>query len=107
MILSWNLFLESLPWQVFSAKSANGCKPGFLPAIGSHELANRVMLRERLKAIEAHIRSRDLKTRKAVTMVQMAGEQGDGNRLKLMAWMFVADSDDIGSGHSVSNRDLK
>lgn len=46
--------------------------------------------RERLKAIEAHIRSRELKARKSITMAQVAGEQGDENRLKLVAWMDVA-----------------
>ena len=54
--------------------------------------------RERLKVIESHIRSRDLKARKAVTMAQVAGEQGDENRLKLVAWMDVADPEGMGNG---------
>lgn len=41
--------------------------------------------------IEAHIRSRELKARKAVTMAQVAGGQGEEDRLKLVAWMDVAD----------------
>ena len=107
-------FLESLPWRVFSAKSAHACKPGifacyrFPPAgkqgnaqelkelrwyffldgstevlttvdeinqyIASEKDTPRSMSRplrdrrDRLKAIEAHIRSRDLKARKSVTM---------------------------------------
>jgi len=45
---------------------------------------------ERLKAIEAHIRTRDLKARKSVTMAQVAGGQEAGDGLKLVAWMDVA-----------------
>ena len=46
--------------------------------------------RERLKEIEAHIRSRDLKARKAVTMAQVVGGQGDESKLQLVAWMDIA-----------------
>jgi len=49
--------------------------------------------RERLKAIEAHIRSRDLKACKAVTMAQVAGGQGIESKLQLVAWMDVSDSE--------------
>ncbi len=45
--------------------------------------------RERLKTIEAYIRSRDLKARKAVTLAQVAGNQGRQDHLKLVAWMDV------------------
>jgi hypothetical protein len=45
--------------------------------------------RERLKAIEARIRSRDLKARKSVTMAQVAGGQEAESGLKLVAWMDV------------------
>ena len=129
-------FLESLPWRVFSAKSAAGsttgifacyrfpavARPGrsqelgelrwyFLPdgstevlatvdQINRHIAAERdtprslsrplKYRRERLKAIEAHIRSRDLKARKSVTMAQVAGSQADANKLQLIAWMDVA-----------------
>jgi hypothetical protein len=63
--------------------------------------------RERLKIIEAHIRAKDLKTRKAVTMAQVAGGQGDQDRLKLLAWMDVSDSDKTGDGFSVSIKGIK
>jgi len=43
-----------------------------------------------LKAIEAHIRTRDLKARKSVTMAQVAGGQEASDGLKLVAWMDVA-----------------
>jgi hypothetical protein len=43
-----------------------------------------------LKAIEAHIRTRDLKARKSVTMAQVAGGQEASNGLKLVAWMDVS-----------------
>jgi len=46
--------------------------------------------RERLKAIEAHIRTRDLKPRKSVTMAQVAGGQEASDGLKLVAWMDIA-----------------
>jgi len=61
--------------------------------------------REGLQAIEAYIRSRNLKARKAVTMAQVAGNQGDENRLKLVAWMDVVDPEEFGSGLSVSTRE--
>lgn len=146
-------FLESLPWRVFSAKSADGRKPGifacyrfppagksgsaqelgelrwyFLPD-GSTEVLttvdqvnqyiasepdtpralNRPLKdhREKLKAIEAHIRSHDLKARKSFTMAQVAGTQGDENRLKLVAWMDVVDPAELGSGLSVSIMERK
>jgi len=130
-------FLKSLPWRLFSAKSADGYKPGifacyrfpsagkqknnrelgelrwyFLPD-GSTEVMTAVdqinsilacnkdtprqpcrMLsyrRDRLSVIEAYIRSRELKTRKSVTMAQVAGGQQDEDRLKLVAWMDVSD----------------
>jgi len=54
--------------------------------------------RDRLKAIEAHIRSRDLKARKSFTMAQVAGSQDEENRLKLVAWMDVVGSGELGSG---------
>jgi len=128
--------LETLPWRVFSAKSAAGSTPGifacyrfppvaragkpqelgelrwyFLPdgstevlttidQINRHIDAERNTLRslsrplkyrrDRLKTIEAHIRSRDLKARKSVTMAQVAGSQVDANKLQLIAWMDVA-----------------
>ena len=146
-------FLESLPWRVFSAKSAAGGTPGifacyrfppvgkagktnelgelrwyFLPdgsdkTLTTLEEINRHIAaepetprplprslkyrRERLKAIEAHIRSRDLKARKSITMAQVAGSQDEENRLKLVAWMDVVDSDKHTSGLSVSNKDRK
>jgi superfamily II DNA or RNA helicase len=46
--------------------------------------------RDRLKAIEAHIRTRDLKARKSITMAQVAGGQEASDGLKLVAWMDVA-----------------
>jgi len=144
-------FLESLPWRVFSAKSAVGSTSGsfacyrFPPSgkqgksqelgelrwyfllDGSTEVLNSVdrinryiacergtprplsrplkYRRERLKVIESHSRSRDLKARKAVTMAQVAGDQGDENRLKLVAWMDVVDPQELGSGLSVSTGD--
>jgi hypothetical protein len=58
--------------------------------------------RDRLKAIEAHIRSHDLKARKSITMAQVAGNQGDENRLKLVAWMDVVAPEESGSAVSVS-----
>jgi hypothetical protein len=42
---------------------------------------------DRLKPIEAHIRTRDLKARKSVTMAQVAGGQEAGDDLKMVAWM--------------------
>jgi len=45
--------------------------------------------RERLKAIEVHIRTRDLKARKSVAMAQVAGGQEASDGLKLVAWMDV------------------
>ena len=54
--------------------------------------------RDRLNAIEAYMRSRDLKVRKSVTMAQVAGTQGDEIRLKLVAWMGVVDPEEIGRG---------
>lgn len=56
--------------------------------------------RERLKAIEAYIRSRDLKARKSITMSQVVGTQGDENRLKLVAWMDVVDPAELERGLS-------
>lgn len=53
--------------------------------------------RERLKAIEAHIRSRDLKARKAVTMAQPAGGHEDESKLQLVAWMDVTDPEEHGN----------
>ena len=58
--------------------------------------------RGKLKTIEAHIRSRDLKARKSVTMAQVLGEQGDENSLKLIAWMDVVDPDDVRSGEAAT-----
>ena len=141
-------FLESLPWRVFSARSASGRTPGifacyrFPPVVSPgkpHELGelrwhflpdgstqilttideiNRHIAserdtprplsrplkyrRDRLKAIEAHIRSHDLKARKSITMAQVAGNQGDENRLKLVAWMDVVAPEESGSAVSVS-----
>jgi hypothetical protein len=40
-------------------------------------------------------------------MAQVAGSQDEENRLKLVAWMDVVDSDKHTSGLSVSNRDRK
>lgn len=129
-------FLATLPWRVFSAKAADGCRPGifacyrfpsagkqgnaqelgelrwyFLPD-GSTEVLTTVdqinafiacdkdtprslcrplkHRRERLKEIEANIRSRDLKACKAVTMAQVAGGQGNESKLQLVAWMDIA-----------------
>ena len=53
--------------------------------------------RVRLKVIEAHIRSRELKARKSVTMAQVAGSQDDTNRLRLVAWMDVVHPGGLGS----------
>jgi len=144
-------FLDSLPRRVFSAKSADGCKPGifacyrfppagkqgnapelgelrwyFLPdgstdvlttvdQINTHIASERdtprplnrplEYRRERLKAIEAHIRSRDLKVRKSVTMAQVAGGQGDERKLQLVAWMDVVDPEELGTGILATNRE--
>jgi len=63
--------------------------------------------RERLKAIEAHIRTRDLKARKSVTMAQVASGQEASDGLKLVAWMDVRDSDELDDGLSNSTKDTK
>jgi len=60
--------------------------------------------RERLKFIEKHIRTHDLKKRKAVTMAQVAGS-GESDRLQLVAWMDVAGLGEPGSGLSLSTKD--
>jgi hypothetical protein len=41
------------------------------------------------KALEVHIRTRDLKARKSITMAQVAGGQEAESGLKLVAWMDV------------------
>jgi hypothetical protein len=53
-----------------------------------------------LKAIEAHIRSRDLKARKSVIMAHVSGGQEAGDGLKLVAWMDVRDSDELEDSRS-------
>jgi hypothetical protein len=50
--------------------------------------------RDRLKAIKTHIRTRDLKASKSVTMAQVAGGQVAGDGLKMVAWMDVINTDE-------------
>jgi len=59
------------------------------------------------KALEAHIRSRDLKARKSVTMAQVAGGQEASDGLKLVAWMDVRDSDALDDSRSSPTKDPK
>jgi len=51
--------------------------------------------RERLKAIETHLRKQDLKARKSVTMAQVAGGQEAGDGLKLVAWMDAIPQEEL------------
>lgn len=46
--------------------------------------------RDRLKLIENHIKTHELKARKATTMAHVAGGKDDLNRLQLVAWMDVS-----------------
>jgi len=59
------------------------------------------------KALEAHIRRRDLKARKSVTMAQVAGGQEAGDGLKLVAWKDVRDLDALEDSRSIPNKDPK
>lgn len=52
--------------------------------------------RDRLKLIEKHIKTHDLKKRKAVTMAQVA-VSGEPDRLQLVAWMDVSGLEKHGS----------
>jgi len=56
------------------------------------------------KALEAHIRTRDLKARKSVTMAQVAGRHEAGDGLKL-AWMEVRDLDELENSCSNPTKD--
>jgi len=46
--------------------------------------------RERLKLIEQHIKTQELRIRKTTTMAQVAGDKDVTNRLQLVAWMDIS-----------------
>ena len=67
----------------------------------THQVATNTLIspkdrRDRLKLIEKHIKTKDLKKRKAVTMAQVAGS-GESDRLQLVAWMDVSSLEEPGS----------
>ena len=71
-------------------RSGNGPKAPMNPDAPDERRSGFCILEDVRKAIEAHIRTRDLKARKSVSMAQVAGGQEAESGLKLVAWMDVA-----------------
>ena len=58
------------------------------------------------KALEAHIRRRDLKARKSVTMAQIADGQEANDGLKLVAWMDVIPRSNVEQGQFTQSDEI-